>query len=39
VAFEIIEWPIAVLKRAAHAMARGGFDAPEALANVAEEAD
>ena len=39
VAFEIIAWPIAVLPREAHAMASGGFEAPEALASVAEEAD
>jgi hypothetical protein len=33
------KWRIVVLTREAHAMAQGGFDAPEALANVAEEAD
>jgi hypothetical protein len=39
VAFEIIEWPVAVLTLAVHALARTRFKALEALAEVAEEAE
>jgi hypothetical protein len=38
VAFEIIEWPVAALTLAAHAMARSRFKALQGAADVAEEA-
>jgi hypothetical protein len=37
VAFEIIEWPVAALVLAAHAMARSRFKALQGAADVAEE--
>ena len=38
VAFEVIEWPVAVLTLAAHAMARSRYKALQGAADVAEEA-
>jgi hypothetical protein len=38
-AFEIIEWPVAVLTVAVHAMARSRFKALKAVAEVAEEVE
>ena len=38
VAFEIIEWPVAALTLAAHAMARSRYKALQGAADVAEEA-
>ena len=38
VAFEVIDWPVAVLTLAAHAMARSRFKALQGAADVAEEA-
>ena len=37
-AFEVIEWPVAVLTVAAHLMARSRFKGLRAVAEVAEEA-
>ena len=39
VALEVIEWPVAVLTLASHAMARSRFRALRAVAEVAEEAE
>lgn len=39
VAFEIIEWPVAALTLAVHALARTRFKALEELAEVADEAE
>jgi hypothetical protein len=38
VAFEVIDWPVAALTLAAHAMARSRFKALQGAADVAEEA-
>ena len=38
VAFEVIDWPVAVLTLAAHAMARSRYKALQGAADVAEEA-
>jgi hypothetical protein len=39
VALEVIEWPVAALTLASHAMARSRFKALRAVAEVAEEAE
>jgi hypothetical protein len=39
VALEVIEWPVAALTLATHAIARSRFKALQAVAEVAEEAD
>jgi ABC-type maltose transport system permease subunit len=39
VALEIIEWPVAVLTLAAHAMARSRIKALQAVAELAEEGE
>jgi hypothetical protein len=39
VALEIIEWPVAALAVAVHAMARSRFKGLQAMATVAEEAE
>ena len=39
VALEVIEWPIAALTLASHAMARSRFKALRAVAEVADEAE
>ena len=38
VAFEVIDWPVAVLTLAAHAMARSRYKALQGAAGLAEEA-
>ena len=38
VAFDIIEWPVAVLTLAAHVMARSRFKALQGVAELLEEA-
>jgi len=38
VAFDLIEWPIAALMLASHAMARSRFQVLQAVGEVAEEA-
>ena len=38
VAFEIIEWPVAAVTLAAHAMARSRYKALQGAADVVEEA-
>jgi hypothetical protein len=38
VAFEVIDWPVAVLTLAAHAMARSRYKALQGAADVVEEA-
>lgn len=39
VAFEIVDWPVALLAIAAHAMARSRFKALQAVTEVSEEVD